>query len=82
MYTLKEVLELVNAGEDIYCEVFRTNRFITDGFISDLDLESDTKIEMYRLDYSYEGDPYLVLHLAQKQDNRLNVLRRMCNEIT
>lgn len=31
MYTLKKVLELVNAGEDIYCEVYRTDRFIAEG---------------------------------------------------
>lgn len=64
MYTLKKVLELVNAGEDIYCEVYQSDRYITEGWISDLDLESDTKIEMYRLDYDYEGDVYLILHLA------------------
>lgn len=64
MYTLKKVLELVNAGEDIYCGVYRSDRYITEGWLSDLDLESDTKIEMYRLDYDYEGDVYLILHLA------------------
>lgn len=64
MYTLKKVLELVKAGEDIYCEVYRSDRYITEGWISDLDLESDTKIEMYRLDHHDEGDVSLVLHLA------------------
>ena len=64
MYTLKKVLELVNAGEDIYCEVYRSDRYITEGWLSDLDLESDTKIERYRKDYDYEGYATLVLHLA------------------
>lgn len=64
MYTLKKVLELVNAGEDIYCEVYRSDRYINEGWLSDLDLESDTKIERYRKDYDIEGYPYLVLHLA------------------
>lgn len=64
MYTLKKVLELVNAGEDIYCEVYRTDRFITEGWLSDLDLESDTKIERYRMDYDEDGDEYLMLFLA------------------
>lgn len=64
MYTLKKVLELVNAGEDIYCEVYRSDRYITEGWLSDLDLEYDTKIEMYRMDYDVDGDVSLVLHLA------------------
>lgn len=64
MYTLKKVLELVNAGEDIYCEVYRTDRFIAEGWLSDLDLESDTKIERYKMDYDVDGDEYLVLFLA------------------
>ena len=41
MYTLKEVLELVNAGEDIYFELYRSDRSITD-----TDLKPDTRIEM------------------------------------
>lgn len=63
MYTLEKILYLVNAGSDIYCEIYKSDRYITEGWISDLDLEPDTKIEMYRLDYD-EGDEYLVLHLA------------------
>lgn len=31
MYTLKEVLELVNAGEDIYCELYEGDRYICEG---------------------------------------------------
>lgn len=64
MYTLKKVLELVNAGEDIYCELYRTDRFITEGWLSDLDLEPYTNIEMYRLDYDDDGYEYLELDLA------------------
>lgn len=64
MYTLKNVLELVNAGEDIYCEVYRTDRFITEGWLSALDLEPYTNIEMYRLDYDDDGYEYLELDLA------------------
>lgn len=70
MYTLKKVLELVNAGEDIYCEVYRADRFIAEGWLSALDLEPYTNIEMYRLDYDDDGYEYLELDLAQKQDNR------------
>lgn len=64
MYTLKKVLELVNAGEDIYCEVYRSDRYITEGWLSDLDLESDTRIERYRMDVDGYDDEYLVLFLA------------------
>lgn len=66
MYTLKKVLELVNAGEDIYCEVYRyeTGRFITKGWLSDLDLEFDTKIKTYRMDHYLDGDECLALFLA------------------
>ena len=64
MYTLEKVLELVNAGSDIYCVIYKSDRYITEGWLSDLDLEPDSKIEMYRLDYDDEGEEYLVLHLA------------------
>lgn len=64
MYTLKKVLELVNAGEDIYCEVYRTDRYINEGWLSDLDLDPDTKIERYKMDYDVEGYKYLILFLA------------------
>ena len=64
MYTLEKVLYLVNAGIDIYCEIYKTDRYITEGWLSDLDLESDTMIEAYRLDYDDDGDEYLILHLA------------------
>lgn len=63
MYTLKKVLELVNAGEDIYCEVYRTGRFITNGRLSDLDLEFDTKIKTYRMDHYLDGYECLELFL-------------------
>lgn len=63
MYTLGKVMELLNVGTDIYCILYRYNRYITEGWLSDLDLEPNTKIEMYRLDYD-KGDEYLVLHLA------------------
>lgn len=64
MYTLEKVLYLVNAGTDVFCEINRSDRFITNGYLSDLDLKSDTKIEMYRMDYDVDGDEYLVLFLA------------------
>lgn len=64
MYTLKKVLELVNVGEDIYCEVYRSDRYITEGWLSDLDLESDTKIERYRKYYDVDGYGNLILFLA------------------
>ena len=65
MYTLEKILYLVNAGRsDIYCEIYKSDRYITEGWLSDLDIESDTMIEMYRLNYDDEGDEYLVLYLA------------------
>ena len=64
MYTLAKVLELVNAGSDIYCEIYKTDRYITEGWLSDLGFDITRKIEMYRLDYDDDGDEYLVLHLA------------------
>lgn len=64
MYTLQRVLELLDMGEDIYSEICKSDRYITEGWLSDLDLEPNTEIEMYRLDYDDEGDEYLVLHLA------------------
>lgn len=33
-----------------------------------MDLESDTKIERYRMDYDVDGDEYLVLFLHRKGD--------------
>lgn len=61
MYTLEKVLELVNAGEDIYCVLFRYGRAWGEGWLSDLDIHR--RIESYRVETDDEGD-YLVLHLA------------------
>ena len=60
MYTLEKVLELVNAGSDIYCVLFRYGRACGEGWLSDLDLDSHRRIESYRLETDDEGD-YLVL---------------------
>lgn len=62
MYTLEKVLYLVNADFDIFCEIYKGDRCIAMGYLSDLDLESDIKIETYRL--GYDGVQYLILHLA------------------
>lgn len=64
MYTLERVLELVNAGDDIYCDLYRGDRKICEGWITDLGLDSACFIEAYRIDYDEDGDEYLVLHLA------------------
>lgn len=63
MYTLKEVLELLNVGEDIYCELYRTDRSITNGWLSDMELKPDTRIAAYALESDDEGE-YLLLYLA------------------
>ena len=47
MYTLERVLDLVNAGDDIYCEAYKTDRHLIEGWLSDLDLDPDTRIESY-----------------------------------
>lgn len=62
MYTLERVLDLVNAGDDIYCELQKHGFYITEGWLSDL--YPDRMIEAYRLDHDEDGDEYLVLHLA------------------
>lgn len=62
MYTLEEVLYLVNADSDIFCEIYKGDRCIIMGWLSDLDLESDIKIERYSLDY--DGVQYLILYLV------------------
>lgn len=59
MYTLERVLDLVNAGDDIYCEGYKTDRYLIEGWLSDLDLDSDTRIESYGIDYDEDGDEYL-----------------------
>ena len=64
MYTLKEVLELLNVGEeDIYCELYRTDRSITNGWLSNMEIKPDTRIAAYALEYYHESE-YLILHLA------------------
>lgn len=64
MYTLKKVLELVNAGSDIYCELYRSaDRSITEGWLSDLDLDFNQRVESYALENDGENE-YLVLHIA------------------
>lgn len=63
MYTLKKVMEMLNVGTDIYCVLYRTDRYIGEGWLSDLELDSNTKIEIYRLASDDEGE-YLVLHLV------------------
>lgn len=63
MYTLKKVMEMLNVGTDIYCVLYRTDRYIGEGWLSDLELDPNTKIEIYRLASDDEGE-YLVLHLV------------------
>lgn len=64
MYTLGMVLDLVDAGDDIYCELYRRDRKICEGWLTDLGLDSAALIEAYRVEYDDEGDKYLVLYLA------------------
>lgn len=64
MYTLERVLDLVNGGDDSYCEAYKTDRYLIGGWLSDLGLSPDTMIESYGIDYDEDGDEYLVLHLA------------------
>lgn len=63
MYTLKKVMEMLNVGTDIYCVLYRTDRYIGEGWLSDLELDPNTKIEIYRPASDDEGE-YLVLHLV------------------
>lgn len=62
MYTLEKVLYLVNADSDIFCEIYKGDKCIIMGWLSDMDLEPNTKIERYRL--GYDGYRYLILHIA------------------
>lgn len=62
MYTLEKVLELVNAGSDIYCELYQGGSYICEGWSSSL--KPDMRIEMYGVETDDDGDEYLVLHLA------------------
>lgn len=64
MYTLERVLDLVNGGDDTYCEAYKTDRYLIQGWLSDLGIDPDTKVESYGIDYDEDGDEYLVLHLA------------------
>lgn len=64
MYTLKELLELVNAGEYIYCELYEGDRYICEGWLDESSPEPDTKIESYSIDYDSYVEEYLVLHLV------------------
>jgi hypothetical protein len=64
VYTLERVLYLVDDGSDIYCKIYKSDRYVAEGWLTDMDLDSDTKIESYRLDYDCYGEEYLVLHLA------------------
>lgn len=63
MYTLGKVMELLNVGTDIYCKLYRTDRYIGEGWLLDMNPDPATEIEMYRLESDAEGE-YLVLHLA------------------
>jgi len=63
MYTLKKVMEMLNVGTDIYCVLYRTDRYIGEGWLLDLEPDPNTKIESYRLASDDEGE-YLVLHLV------------------
>lgn len=49
MYTLERVLYLVDDGSDIYCKIYKSDRYVAEGWLTDMDLDSDTKIESYRL---------------------------------
>lgn len=63
MYTLERVFEMVNAGDDIYCKLYRRYRKICEGWSTDLGLNSSFLIEDYRVEYD-SGYKYLILHLA------------------
>ena len=64
MYTLERVIDLVNAGDDIYCEVYKTGSYLIEGWLSNLNFDSDTRIESYGIDYDEDGDECLIIHLA------------------
>lgn len=64
MYTLGTVLDLVEVDCDIYCELYRKDRKICEGWLTDLGVDTASLIEAYRVEYDDEGDEYLVLYLA------------------
>ena len=63
MYTLEKVLESVKMGADPYCVLHNAFGYLGEGWLSELDLQSDSKIEMYSCGADEIGR-YLVLHLA------------------
>lgn len=63
MYTLERVIEITKMGDDPYCKLYKGFSYCGEGWLSELDLDDDSKIEMYRV----AADPvgrYLILHLA------------------
>lgn len=63
MYTLEKVLENMKMGADPYCVLLNDFGYLGEGWLSELDLQSDSKIEMYSCGADEIGR-YLVLHLA------------------
>nr|DAK10703.1 MAG TPA: hypothetical protein [Caudoviricetes sp.] len=64
MYTLQSVLELTKFNKGLWCVIYRGDRYISEGILSDL-LPSNTRIriERYSLESGEYGD-YLLLHIA------------------
>ena len=63
MYTLEKVIEMTKTDVEPYCRLYKGFRCCGEGWLSELDLDNDTRIERYRVEYDSLGR-CLILHLA------------------
>lgn len=67
MYTLKNLLKLVNEEADIYCKLWKDGRCYSEGWLSDIRFDEDQKIEGYRFEPANDDTDFvdcLLLYLA------------------
>lgn len=63
MYTLGKILELENLGTDIYCVLYKGDRYIREGWLIDFYLDLTMNIESYSFE-DENGEQYLRLNIA------------------
>lgn len=63
MYTLERVLEITKMDANPYCKLYKGLRYCGEGWLSELDLDSESKIEMYSVGADQTGK-YLIPCLA------------------